>query len=75
MRNAIRKSSHSVGVQLMQSANLGRNRSWSPAASGRQVLALLVAVLLVSSSLLVRVEAAAGDLDITFDLLTPGCNP
>src|SRR5436309_7539555 len=66
MRNSIRKSSHSVGVQLTPSANLSRNRSWSQATRGRQVLALLIATLLVSSNFLLRVEAAAGDLDPTF---------
>ena len=66
MRNSIRKSSHSVGVQLTPSANLRRNRSWSQATRGRQLLALLIATLLVSSNVLLRVEAAAGDLDPTF---------
>jgi uncharacterized delta-60 repeat protein len=66
MRNTLHKSKHSVGVRLTP-ADRRRNGIWFEAATGRQVLALLIAMLLFSSSLLVRVEAAAGDLDLTFD--------
>ena len=66
MRNSIRKSSHSVGVPLTQSANQRRYSSWLQATRGRQVLALLIATVLVGSNFLLRVEAAAGDLDPTF---------
>jgi uncharacterized delta-60 repeat protein len=66
MRNTLRKSNHSVGVPLTP-ANPRRNGIWFETATGRQVLALLIAMLLVSSSLVVRVKAADGDLDATFD--------
>jgi uncharacterized delta-60 repeat protein len=42
-------------------------RSWLRATAGRQALALLIGFVLVSSNFLLRVEAAAGDLDPTFE--------
>jgi uncharacterized delta-60 repeat protein/uncharacterized repeat protein (TIGR01451 family) len=44
-----------------------KNSLWiKPASLARQVLAVMIAALMVSSSLMKRVEAAAGDLDMSF---------
>jgi uncharacterized delta-60 repeat protein len=64
MNSTISKNSHSAGVRLARKNP--RYGSRFQLMLGRQVVAMLTAVLIVSSGFLVRVKAADGDLDATF---------
>jgi uncharacterized delta-60 repeat protein len=65
VRNSSRETTHPSGVRLAPT-NPRRNRNGFQASAGRQLLAVLIAALIVGASSLVRVKAAEGDLDITF---------
>ncbi|HSE97406.1 MAG TPA: hypothetical protein VLD57_03985, partial [Blastocatellia bacterium] len=66
MRNQIRKNNHSTGMRRAPINPRFNNGRFQP-MTGRQAFALLAALLIVVSSLFVRVQAADGDLDLTFD--------
>src|SRR5262245_10803908 len=66
MRNVTRNQKSITGVTTVF-PNPRAARSWSRTTSRRSLLALLLALMVVSSNSLVRVRAAAGDLDPAFD--------
>ena len=65
MKTSHHKTGHTPGTLL--SAIPGRFRTRLVKVSRRQALALLIGILLLNSNLLVRVRAADGDLDLSFD--------
>lgn len=68
MRDSLRKSDYSSGVLLAPSLNPRRYKNRLRGSRSSQALALVIAMLLVSSNFLVRVKAADGNLDSTFGI-------
>ncbi len=64
MSSSISQTNHSAGVRLVRKNP--RHRSRFQAMAGRQLVALMTAALVVSSSFMLRVKAADGDPDPTF---------
>jgi uncharacterized delta-60 repeat protein len=67
MKTSLRKTSHTPGTLQTLSEIPRRFKTRLVKARRRQVLALLIGILLLNSNLLVRVRAADGDLDLSFD--------